>query len=76
MPVPAALYSSSIKVKRYQDGDGEIIDREKDYTTLIAVERGTVDGSILWTLVDDIEKIKYNWNSFVTFTHTLEIIEQ
>lgn len=67
---------TSIKVKRYQDGDGEIIDREKDYTTLIAVERGTVDGSILWTLVDDIEKIKYNWNSFVTFTHTLEIIEQ
>ena len=30
----------------------------KGYTTLIAVERGTVDGSILWTLVDDIEKNK------------------
>ena len=70
-----ALGVTSIKVRRYQDGTGEIIDSNKDYSYLVAVQRGTKDGGVLWTLLDDNEKIKYDWNSFVTFTHTLEIIE-
>ena len=66
---------TSVKVKRYQDGTGYIIDPEKEYSVLIAVERGTKDGFILWSLVEDTEKVKYDWNSFVTFSHTLEIVE-
>ena len=65
-----------VKVQRYQDGTGEVIDSSKDYRTLLAVERGTRDGGVLWTLVDNIEKIEYDWNSYVTFSHTLEILEQ
>lgn len=65
-----------VKVRRYQDGTGEVIDPLKDYSLLIGVERGTKDGGVLWTLVDDIEKVSYDWNSFVTFSHTLEIVEQ
>ena len=70
------LGTTSVKVRRYQDGEGEIIDSSKDYTLLIAIERGTRDGGILWTMVEDPNKVKYDWNSFVTFSHTLEIVEQ
>ena len=66
---------TSVKVARYQDGTGSIIDATKDYSILFAVERGTRDGGVLWTLVEDIEKISYDWNSYVTFSHTLEIVE-
>lgn len=44
------------------------------YTELITVSRGTQDGGILWTLVDNIDSITYDWNSFVTFSHEVEII--
>ena len=67
---------SSIRVERFQNGEGYIIDPSKDYNKLIAVEgRGTKDGTILWTLVDNVDKVSYDWNSYVTFSHTLEIIE-
>jgi len=64
-----------ITVTRYQDGTEAQVDPEKAYTKLIVGQRGTVDGGILWTLIDNIEDVKYDWNSFVTFTHTLEILE-
>ena len=44
---------------------------EKIYTT----ERGTRDGQILWTLIDDPDTITYPWNGYVVFDHELEIIE-
>jgi hypothetical protein len=69
------LDTTSIKVKRYQDGIGEVIDSTKDYKHLVGVERGTKDGGILWEAVDNPEKVTYAWNSFVTFAHTLEIVE-
>ena len=67
--------STVITVERYEKGETETIDPEKTYTTLVAVERGTKDGGILWSLVSDIDKVEYDWNSFVTFSHTLEILE-
>ena len=60
---------------RYQDGEEPIIDPEKVYTSLYATERGTRDGGILWSLVENSAEVKYDWNSFVTFSHTLEILE-
>lgn len=64
-----------ITVTRYQEGEEEVIDPTKVYTSLYALERGTKDGGILWSLVENIEKVEYDWNSFVTFSHTLEILE-
>lgn len=64
-----------ITVTRFQEGEEEIIDPTKVYTSLYALERGTKDGGILWSLVENIEKVEYDWNSFVTFSHTLEILE-
>ena len=68
---------TEIRVKRYQDGaeTEEVIDPSKQYTKLEVARRGTVDGNIQWTLIDDVDEITYDWNSFVTFTHTLEILE-
>ena len=67
--------STVITVTRYQEGEEEVIDPTKEYTSLYALERGTKDGGILWSLVENIEKVEYDWNSFVTFSHTLEILE-
>lgn len=64
-----------ITVTRFQEGEEEVIDPTKVYTSLYALERGTKDGGILWSLVENIEKVEYDWNSFVTFSHTLEILE-
>ena len=69
------LDSTIITVERYDKGESEVIDPTKTYTTLLVVERGTRDGGILWSLIDNIEKVEYPWNSFVTFSHTLEILE-
>ena len=84
--VVASVYLSSegengqteIRVTRFQDGaeTETAIDSSKIYTKLEAPVRGTVDGNIQWTLISDVDKIKYDWNSFVTFTHTLEIVEE
>lgn len=69
---------TEIRVTRYQDGaeTEEVIDPSKVYTKLEVAKRGTVDGSIQWTLIEDVDKITYDWNSFVTFTHTLEILDE
>lgn len=67
--------STLITVTRYQGTADDTIDTSKNYTTLYTVERGTRDGGILWSLVDNIDKVEYNWNSFVTFHHTLNIVE-
>lgn len=45
------------------------------YTELRTQGRGTRDGQILWTLVEDIDNITYPWNGYVVFDHELEIIE-
>ena len=45
------------------------------YDTLYTQERGTRDGYLLWTLVEDIDNITYPWNSYSVFEHELEIIE-
>lgn len=67
---------TAISVTRYQDGGEPIIDPLKTYTELTVQQRGTVDGSIQWTLVNDMDKVDYEWNSYVTFTHSLEIMEE
>lgn len=51
------------------------IDSDKQYIDLLTQERGTIDGQILWTLVDDINNIKYPWNGYVVFDHELEILD-
>ena len=68
---------TEVRVVRFQDGaqTEKAIDPSKTYVELEVPQRGTLDGNIEWTLIDNIEKIKYDWNSFVTFTHSLEIIE-
>lgn len=66
---------TKIQVMRYADGEEPVIDPSKIYKTLKTEQRGTLDGGILWTLIDDIEKIEYDWNSYTTFAHTLEIME-
>ena len=43
---------------------------EKIYTTA----RGTRDGQVLWTLIEDPDNITYPWNGYVVFDHELEII--
>lgn len=45
------------------------------YEQIEAVERGTKDGQILWTLIDDVNNITYPWNGYVVFDHQLEIIQ-
>ena len=67
--------STIITVTRYQDGEEPVIDPEKTYTTLRAIERGTRDGGVLWSLVENSAEVSYDWNSYVTFSHTLEIVE-
>lgn len=68
---------TEVRVIRFQDGaETELpIDPSKAYTSLEVVHRGTVDGNVLWTLIDNTDEITYDWNSYVTFTHTLEILE-
>ena len=46
-----------------------------DYRSLVAKLRGTRDGQILWTLIDNIDEISYDWNTYVTFQHKLNILE-
>lgn len=67
---------TSVFVTRYEEGTGDVIDPTKNYTSLITVERGTKDGGVLWSLVEDINKVQYDWNSYVTFKHTLTILEE
>lgn len=45
------------------------------YDKLYTKERGTRDGQILWTLVEDPTNITYPWNSYVVFDHELQIID-
>lgn len=68
---------TEIRVVRYQDGaeTEPTIDSAKEYTKLEVTKRGTVDGNIQWSLIDGVDKLEYDWNSFVTFTHELEIVE-
>ena len=66
---------TEITVTRYQSGTESVIDPSKRYSTLEVAQRGTKDGTILWTLVDNVDEVTYDWNSYVTFTHTLEIID-
>lgn len=44
------------------------------YTQIETELSGTRDGQILWTLIDDIENVTYEWNSYVTFQHELSLI--
>lgn len=64
-----------ITVVRNQ-GEGAQIDPEITYTELFTTSRGTIDGNILWTLIDDVDDVSYDWNSFVTFTHDLIIVDE
>jgi hypothetical protein len=68
---------TEIRVTRFQDGaeTESAIDPSKAYTKLEGVRRGTVDGTIQWSLISDTEKVTYDWNSYVTFTHKLEILD-
>ena len=48
---------------------------DRNYVSIEPVERPTQDGEIQWELVEDPAKVKYGWNSYVTFEHELEILE-
>lgn len=50
------------------------IDTEIDFENLIAPIRGTKDGQILWSVIEDPTNIQYPWSSYTTFDHTLEVI--
>lgn len=50
------------------------IDESITYTDLITQPKGTKDGQILWSLIDNIDEITYDWNAYVTFSHKLNII--
>ena len=50
------------------------IDESITYTELITQPKGTKDGQILWSLIDNIDEITYDWNAYVTFSHKLNII--
>ena len=65
---------TEIKVTKFSD-ESEPIDMSKDYKILRVAQRGTQDGGILWTLVDNVSEVQYDWNSYVTFSHKLEILE-
>ena len=52
----------------------QTIDSSIDYTELITAPKGTKDGQILWSLVDNIDEMTYDWNAYVTFSHKLNII--
>ena len=51
------------------------INSDIEYIALVTAQRGTKDGQILWTVIDNPENIKYPWNSYVTYDYTLEILE-
>ena len=51
--------------------DSSITSYDKIYPT----ERPTVDGQLEWELVEDPTKIQYGWDSYVTFKHEIEILE-
>lgn len=53
----------------------EITNEPIEYLELFTVRRGTLDGNIQWSIVEDPSKIKYNWNSYVTFTPNIKILE-
>ena len=40
---------------------------DHDYEYLVVDERGTRDGQVLWSLVEDPTNVTYPWNSYVTF---------
>jgi hypothetical protein len=67
---------TEVRVRRYQDGAASepIIDMSKNYKTLRVAKRGTEDGDIEWTLVDNVDDMTYGWNSYVTFSHEVEIL--
>ena len=74
------MYSSEddetvITVTRFQEGTEDPVDPNKTYTKLKVGQRGTLDGGILWKLINDLDTITYDWNSYVTFSHELEILE-
>lgn len=46
-----------------------------EFENLYVTSRGTRDGQILWSLIDDTNNITYDWNEYVTFSHTLDIID-
>ena len=69
-------WNTVINVTRFQEGTpGDVIDSNKTYKYLYTVKRGTKDGGVLWSLIEDMDKVEYDWNSFVTFHHTLNILE-
>lgn len=45
------------------------------FDKLYVTTRGTRDGQILWSIIDDTDNITYDWNEYVTFSHTLDIID-
>ena len=47
----------------------------KTYVNLVTEIKGTRDGQILWSLVDNVDEIKYEWNAYVTFEHKLNVLE-
>ena len=50
------------------------VDVTAGFTSLETEVGGTRDGQILWTLIDDLDNITYDWNAYVTFDHELTII--
>lgn len=51
------------------------IPENKHYDTLVTATKGTKDGQILWTRLEDTSNITYPWNGYAVYDHTLEIIE-
>ena len=52
----------------------EALDENYTYNTIVSTAVSTDDGQIGWEIVDNINKITYDWNSYVTFKYELEIL--
>ncbi len=52
------------------------IDMGVTYEYIVAPQRGTIDGSIQWSVVENPNNVGYAWNSYTTFEPVVSIIEE
>lgn len=52
----------------------QTVDTTLGYSKIYGVARGTRDGQILWKLLDKIDQVGYDWNTYVTFDYELNIV--
>lgn len=51
----------------------QMLPSDVSFTSVSATLRGTEDGDIYWELIDDIEKVSYDWNVYNSIYYDLEV---